>query len=93
MTIKEPTFVDSLHEITKSVLCDVGHDDSEANAITERIIDGVRDYWGGDNVYIHRGRRNNPDDIIADFNGTNRDAVCQKHGISVRTFYRMLKGG
>lgn len=62
--------------------------------LAEQVEAQVRHEYGGQSVYISKTisevRR---ESILREFNGRNRQEVCEKFGICKAHFYRILKGG
>ncbi len=60
---------------------------------TEAIIDEVRRNLGGERLSIakHVPSERIRQEVRAEFDGHNRQSLCQKFGISQATFYRMIK--
>jgi len=62
-----------------------------ASAITRRLAA----HWGGQQLYFPQVARilaltERDAELLARFDGTNRDALCQEYNISVRRFYQIL---
>lgn len=73
----------------------VGYHERYASQIAEDILQGLQERYGGDDLYIPKSvSRAVRDAAVLDaFDGRNRDEVCRKFGISVRTFYNILDRG
>ena len=65
--------------------------DGHAEDLLESLMDGIRQEFGGGDLFIDRiDREKRADAVRRDFNGRNRAEVCRRHGISRATFYRII---
>ena len=63
---------------------------ASASAVTGRVMDGLREAVGGQEIYFaSRGVKDRNRRIRAVFNGRNMDMVCQQFGVSKTTVYRV----
>lgn len=69
-----------------------GLQEAQAEALAEQVVGWMRNRFGGHKVYISKRTTETRDrQVLALFNGRNRDEVCRTLGISTRTFYRAIK--
>lgn len=65
--------------------------DGHADDLLESLMDGIRQEFGGGDLFIDRiDREKRAEAVRRDFNGRNRVEVCKKHSISRATFYRII---
>lgn len=87
----EETFLELLHRLARSISEDAGLTEAQATHLAQCITEHVREECGGQEVYVHmRERRSVRDQVLALFDGRNRDQVCEQLGISRRRFYQIL---
>ena len=76
-------------------------DDHLAHTIAFTIASRMADRWGGQTLYFPKGNWNGGRSrwfqlaerdwkIFKEFDGTNRDAICQKYGISRSRLYQII---
>lgn len=70
----------------------IGYNERYASQIAEDILLGLRDRYGGDELYIPKTANRLARDaaVLTAFDGRNRDEVCRTYGISRTTFYEIL---
>lgn len=72
----------------------VGLAEQSATQIVEEIFDGLFTEFGGERLYFCREPKARIDErdanVLAEFNGRNKQTVCRRYGISERTLYRIL---
>ena len=83
-------------EYVEIVREEIGLHEQFANDIAAAIVRGMRKRYGGRSlgakgcIYIHKPDKSERNAAIrAEFNGTNADEVCKKHGIGRSTLYRI----
>ena len=77
-------------EVTEIVRAEIGYNEAFASSIASAIVRGLRRKLGGQEVYIPAPDRSERDAAIRrEFNGTNLAEVCQRHGVSKSTVYRL----
>ncbi len=80
-------------ELRAAGLCfGVDRADDMAQSVLRRVVKRL----GGQRVYVRttvRSRAEIERAVVRDFNGANLAEVARKHGVSVRTAYRMLAVG
>lgn len=65
--------------------------ENAALPLADRIADHLFSLAGGSELYIPKVDRKRRDAAIRDqFNGENRDEICQDYGISRRQLYRIV---
>lgn len=82
------------YEFTAIVREEIGMNEGFASQIAAAIVRGMRRRFRGERLYIadlDAAEREDRDTAIrAEFNGQNRDEVCQKHGISKSRLYEIV---
>lgn len=73
---------------------ETGLHDEFAAAIAAALVRGWRKRAGRQTIYIPGEPKNleRDNDIRREFNGTNREEVCRKHGISRSRLYQIISG-
>lgn len=79
-------------EIVSLVRCRTGTTEDVALRMASEIIGVLRSRFAGERIYFPSPRYD-VQQVLADFDGRNAPEVCRKHGISLRTFYRLLRRG
>jgi hypothetical protein len=73
-------------------LLKLGEPQPKARRYADYLLDNLRQTWAGDTIYIPKmtlqERENKKQEFLAEFNGDNRRALCDKYGISKRTSFR-----
>jgi Mor family transcriptional regulator len=64
-------------------------DERVALDVTDKVIIVLRAYFKGERIYFG-AQKYDAAAVLADFNGRNRDEVCNKHNIGKTTFYKIL---
>lgn len=88
------TTVESLEDEFVAAVCkDTGFQPSLARIIVKPIIQHLVDTYAGERLYVPTPRREYPVDEIrrAIEQTDNREAVCERFGISRATLFRVLK--
>lgn len=82
----------ALHrEIAEIVTKETGMFEPLASIVATGILNGLRRMRGGDVLYVPKGDRPvSYEEIRGAFDGTNRDEVLRRFGISRATFYRAI---
>jgi len=75
-------------------LIDRGIPEATAIEVGGELADHFTEYWGGLQIYIPKNLRyqitQRDQEIFEEFDGSNMEAICRKHGITVRSFYRVI---
>jgi len=69
---------------------DTGCDEASAMRLASECIAALRYRFAGERPYFANPKYD-PAQVLADFNGRNRDEVCRKHSIKRSTFYQLLR--
>lgn len=64
--------------------------DPQARDLAEAVVVNLCHKVGGESFYINK-KNINETQIKREFNGQNRDELCQKYNISKATFYRIIR--
>jgi Mor family transcriptional regulator len=71
-----------------------GEEEQEAMAFGFEVAEFIRRHWSGQAVYIPKGHHftlsKRDQEILKEFDGSNRGEICRKHGITARRFYQIL---
>lgn len=92
----EPDLVERLQTRVVTIIRErTGLHDYLARPIADDILQAMRRNLGGERVYIPERARAERAELYAliarEYDGTNRDALCRRHHISRRTFYRAVR--
>ena len=72
----------------------MGLADQDCERIALAVTERIRTYWGGEQLYIPRGRffhrRKRDDQIEAEFNGTNARELRKRYDLTERHLYRIV---
>lgn len=67
----------------------------EVDQVVGEYFAGIRESYGGTRYMLRRGYRKYSDPmksrIAAQFDGKNRDRLCERYGISKTTFYAIVR--
>jgi Mor family transcriptional regulator len=78
-------------DITACIQDSIGLHDRIAAELAANVVKRLQAAWGGKEIYIPAPDSKERNALIkADFNGKNHVEVCKKHGISLRTLYRVI---
>jgi len=86
------SFLSELDEVVWWACDQHGVDPEATKRVSESLGSIVRSRWGGTEPYVgsRPDRQALAEKIRNAYDGTNRDALCQRVGMSRRTFYRLL---
>lgn len=80
------------YDIVEIARQEIGMHEREAYEIARALVQGLRKRYGGRGLYIPApSKLERNAQILGEFNGTNREAVMKKHGISRTQLYDILK--
>lgn len=84
---------DLLIFLLKAVQHAIG-ENSFTDNLSEQVEQQLRAEFGGQEIYISKTMAEKRRiAVLQEFNGRNRQEVCDKHDISKAHFYRILKSG
>ena len=93
-TREYPELIGEIREFIRNELADAGLSHEMSANIASHVAESVRDYFGGQMIYIPKGSGFELDkrdaEIWSKFNGANRDQLCREYGISQTWFYRII---
>lgn len=89
-----PEILEDLRTFLIAELQSMGLVDQDCERITLAVAERIRTYWGGQQIYIPKGRlfklSNRDEDIEAEFNGTNKRELRKRYNITARHLYRIV---
>lgn len=77
-------------EIVALMRSRTGSSEDVALKMASEIIGVLKSRFAGERIYFPAPRYD-IQAVMSDFDGRNAIDVCRKHGISIRTFYRLLR--
>lgn len=90
-----PELLEDLRSFLTEDLQSMGLVDRDCERIASAIIERIRTYWGGEQLYIPKGRlfdvSNRDQEIEAQFNGKNGRELRRRYSISERHLYRIVE--
>lgn len=89
---REDQLLQIFRELTDIVKETLGHDPEMASMVASRLLRGMQERWGGGQgpkVFPAPDKFERDAAIRAEFNGTNAEALCKRHGIARSTLYRI----
>jgi Mor family transcriptional regulator len=79
-------------KIAAAISRKMGLNDSIAKPISEAVLDGLREDFPGQTIYIPaRSREERNRQLRSEFNGRNHKELGKKYGVSQPQLYRILK--
>lgn len=83
--------VELLSIMTAVVSEEIGFHQMFADQIAQALVTGLRRRLGGQEIYIPAADKVARDERIrAEFNGRNRDEICEREGISKTRLYQIV---
>jgi Mor family transcriptional regulator len=88
----DDSYVELQYQFTDIARAELGFDEQVAGTIAEALIRGLSKRMRGQSIYIpsapYISERNAA--IRKENNGRNRDELCSKYDISLKTFYKII---
>jgi Mor family transcriptional regulator len=80
------------NDIFEALLASERCDEETAAELSNTVLSRIIEKWGGSELYLPKrpNREKRYAEIKQDFTGVNHQAVCKKHGISLKTLYRAI---
>lgn len=92
---RAPELLSALAEIVSVMAAEEGVDPELASTLGVKVMDRMREDWGGQPIYFPKGVSIDIDrrdmEIFDKFNGSNHDVLAKEYNLSVIHIYRIVK--
>lgn len=93
---KAPELLAELGDHATSILSEqAGIPIEDARKLAKRLVDMMRQNWGGQLIYFPKGRSidslERARQILEEFDGSNHLELSKRHGLTIQTIYEILR--
>jgi len=89
-----PELLEELAQLVGRLVAEAGIEAESARSIGESVAESVRQHYGGQHIYIAKGRFLESSQLMetiwAEFTGDNHAQLAMRYGKTVRHMYRLL---
>ncbi|MCW5666511.1 MAG: DNA-binding protein [Piscinibacter sp.] len=90
-----PELLADMARVAEKVLRDKGIDEARARSAAVDLAEHLRDYWGGQVLYVPKGgrleTRKRWAEVWDEFRGDNHAELARKHGLGLQQVYKIIE--